>query len=150
MQIDLGIAMMNYGIAMEWDGQSDTRPDWMRQNSFVPCDCEKCFFCLNGLTNGIAHKSKKRKVTINYAGSRITTDKCTTKRMNFGMKNSDYCRMCYRKQDDSLSSVAKKDRCKTSILGCPQCHEPICKACWEEGYDRHAGKKPKDFAEAKK
>ena len=45
-QIDLGIGLLNYAIAKEWDGKSEKRPDWMRKVDFVPCDCEKCFFCL--------------------------------------------------------------------------------------------------------
>ena len=44
-QIDLGIALMNYGISLDWDGDMNTqRPRWMRRAEFVPCDCEKCFF----------------------------------------------------------------------------------------------------------
>ena len=95
-QIDLGIALLNYGIGLDWDGiKVSLKPHWMRQLEFVPCDCEKCFFCLKGLTTGIAHK-KNERVKIEYTcGSRRHTKKCTTERVK--LKNySDYCRMCLR------------------------------------------------------
>jgi hypothetical protein len=67
-QIDLGINLMNYGIGLEWDGKSENRPNFMPKGSLVPCDCDKCFFCVNGLTNGITHsQSKKARVTVEYA-----------------------------------------------------------------------------------
>eukprot|EP00956_Cyclotella_meneghiniana_P002128 scaffold2418_cov58-Cyclotella_meneghiniana.AAC.2 len=32
-QVDLGIALMNYGIGLDWDGDKDSqRPSWMRQS----------------------------------------------------------------------------------------------------------------------
>ena len=66
-QIDLGIALLNYGIGLDWDDTKvSPKPRWTRQSEFVPCDCEKCFFCLKGLTTGIAHK-KNERVTIEYA-----------------------------------------------------------------------------------
>ena len=97
-QIDLGIALLNYGVGLDWDGKSE-RPDWMPGKDFKPCDCEKCFFCLNGLTNGIAHPpTKKRKVVVEYAcGTRLTTNKCTNERVNILGK-------CYRKQDSEMGS----------------------------------------------
>ena len=78
-QIDLGIALLNYGTGLDWDGTKVApNPRWMRQSEFVPCDCEKCFFYLKGLTTSAAHK-KNERVTIEYAcGSRRRTKKCTT------------------------------------------------------------------------
>ena len=65
-QIYLGMALLNHAISMDWDTE-DSRPRWMRQTDFVPCNCEMCFFCLRGLTNGIEPKSgKKLKVVIEY------------------------------------------------------------------------------------
>ena len=43
-QIDLALSLMNYGIGLQWDGESAERPNFMRQDPFVPCDCGKCFF----------------------------------------------------------------------------------------------------------
>ena len=100
----------------------------------MPCDCEKCFFCLHGLTTGIAHP-KNERVTIEHAcGSRHHTNKCSTERVLLKKKNGDdmvnsvYCRMCYRKQyNDEIETEVKKSRCLKSKFGCVQCKEPICK-----------------------
>ena len=76
---------MNYGISLDWDGESK-RPDWMQEVEFVLCDCEKCYFCLNGHTNGIGHNEKKRKVTVQYkCGKRATTEDCTAIKVSLGM-----------------------------------------------------------------
>ncbi len=37
-QIDLALSVVNYGFGLQWDGESDERPKFMRQNHFVPCD----------------------------------------------------------------------------------------------------------------
>ena len=39
---------------MEWQDLSDDsqRPKWMRQGTFKPCSCQKCFFCEYNLTTG--------------------------------------------------------------------------------------------------
>ena len=63
-QIDLGFALHNHAISSAWTNLDGQRPDWIRQASFLPCDCEKCFFCLNKLTNGIGHLKKRKAVTI--------------------------------------------------------------------------------------
>jgi hypothetical protein len=140
-QIDLALSVMNYGIGLQWDGELDKRPNFMRQNHFVPCDCNKCFFCLNGITTGIAHPpTKKAKVTVECkCGTRVTTNKCTNVWVSLGLSSGKYCRMCYRKQlTTELSSKDRQQRCRTSAMGCLICKEPICKECWKEGYDKHA------------
>jgi hypothetical protein len=45
-QIDLGIALLNHGIGLDWDG--DKRPDYIRVGELVPCNCKKRYFCING------------------------------------------------------------------------------------------------------
>jgi hypothetical protein len=135
-------------MALDWTGMviRSQWPRWMRQSEFVPCDCEKCFFCLHGLTTGIAHP-KNERVTIEYAcGSRRRTNKCSTERVLLKKKNGDdmvnsvYCRMCYRKQDnDEIETEVKKSRCRKSKFGCVQCKEPICDSCWPK-YDKHKTK----------
>jgi hypothetical protein len=47
-QIDLGIALMNNGISLEWNDTTQTRPNFIRQTAFVPCDCRKCFLVQYG------------------------------------------------------------------------------------------------------
>jgi hypothetical protein len=48
-QIDLALSLMNYEIGRQWDGESAERPNFMRQDPLVPCDCGKYFICLNGI-----------------------------------------------------------------------------------------------------
>ena len=98
--------------------------------SVFPCECTKCYFCLNGFTTGIAHKSKKRKLVLHLkSGETIQTDKCAERPADIG-KGSDYCKMCYRKQLSAthangkpLNAQEKRMKCKSSRLGCPQ---PSC------------------------
>jgi hypothetical protein len=45
-QIDLAIDLMNYGISCEWDGVSKERPSFIPKGHLVPCECNKCFFCV--------------------------------------------------------------------------------------------------------
>jgi hypothetical protein len=68
-------------------GGPPTRLSFMPNSSFTPCECNKCFFCKNGLTNRIAHQASKKpkvaKVTMEYkCGTRVTTNECTTERVN--------------------------------------------------------------------
>jgi hypothetical protein len=140
-QIDLALSVMNYGIGLQWDGESDERPNFMRQNHFVPCNCNKCFFCLSGITTGIAHPpTKKAKITVDYkCGTPVTTNKCTDVQVSLGMQSGIYCHMCYRKQlTTELSAKERKKTCRTSAMGCAICKESICKECWKEGSDKHA------------
>ena len=49
-QIDLAIDIMNYALSLDWDGNPDNRPDYVREDAFNPCDCKTCLFCVHGLT----------------------------------------------------------------------------------------------------
>jgi hypothetical protein len=112
----------------------------MRQDPFVPCDCGKCFFCLNGITIGIGHQSsKKAKVTVEFkCGTCLKTNKCIADRVSLGMKLGGYCRMCYQKQAcTDLKANNRIPRCRTSAIECAVCKEPICKECRKEGYNKH-------------
>ena len=138
-QIDLAIDLINYGLALDWDGGKE-RPSYMRQSvPFVPCDCKKCLFCKHGHTGKIAGVDRKtKKAVFHYqCGGRMVTEGCTDKRVNLMGKSGGYCRMCYRNGDPSLTSAQKRKLCKSSALGCQQCREPICSSCWGQGYDRH-------------
>ena len=136
-QIDLAISLINYAIALDWDG-GDDRPSYMRKDAFEPCNCKKCIFCTNGHTGVIRGVDmKKRKSVFHYqCGGRLVSEGCTTERVNLNTGNQ-YCRMCYRLQDTAVPSEQRKKNCHRSRLGCRQCQEPICKSCWEKGYDKH-------------
>ena len=116
-QIDLGISPINYGISLDWDGESK-KLHWIRQIDFVPCDCEKCYFWLNRHTTGINHKMKRKKiVTEHKCWMRVTSEDCTEKCVS--LKHlSGYCRMYYRKQDEILINKCKRRLYNTSSMGC--------------------------------
>ena len=125
-QIDLGIALLN--AAIEYDlahkdalGYSGEYPNWMKQGSLDPCECGMCYFCINRLTNGIAHKDTvKRKVA---KKNKKEVVECSDVREGLmkadgtPLTYSDYCRMCYRKLDGAmkddkpLTAKEKKKKC---------------------------------------
>ena len=136
-QIDLGLDLMNFGISLDWVGQE--RPEYVRQRGWTPCDCKKCFFCLNGHTNGIMHagKQKRAKVVVNYkCGKRMRTQQCVKDGVDLD-KGCSYCKMCYRNSKEE-TAAKKRKASRSSRMGCPICQEHICTPCWESGYDRHA------------
>ena len=53
--IDLGIALMIYGINTEWKDTTEMWPNFIRQTVFIPCNCDKGFIFVNDLTNRNAH-----------------------------------------------------------------------------------------------
>jgi len=136
LQIDLGIAILNHAIALDWDG--DKHSDYIRTGDFCPCDCKKCYFCINSHTTGIAHAGKKRAAekVVYKCGTQAKTNKCSTVRVNLG-KGSAYCKMCYRKVGDKGTAPKRKKKCNSSYLGCIICKETICVSCWKSGYDLH-------------
>ncbi len=134
-QVDLGIVLVNHAIKAEWTDLDKPRPKWMRQAQLLPCECNKCFFCVNKLTNGIHHK-ESLKVIVYHSKGKYKTNKCTEERIALWSSGS-YCRQCYRNMPKGMDSKEKRRSCKTSKMGCPSCWEPICNACWENGYDQH-------------
>lgn len=97
LQIDPGIEITNYAIKNEWSDLSGPCPDWMPQTAWIPCECKKYFFCLNGLTSGIAHKTRTTVTTfVQHDNTRVKTKGCTDERVNLERGNQ-HCRQCYRK-----------------------------------------------------
>jgi hypothetical protein len=133
-QVELGIALLNCAIEMDWNGVGP-KPAWMRQTVLVPCDCKMCYFCLKGLTNGVAHKQQSQTVIHYKCGKRLRVRGCTDIRVRV-RNNKDYCRRCYRNHPgvdsdgNKMNAKAKKNECASSYLGCGACLEPICEACW--------------------
>ena len=51
-------------------------------------------------------------------------------------KAGRYCHQCYDNQPFQFSSAEKRKKCNRSIKkGSPACNQPICKECWNAGYD---------------
>ena len=133
-QIELGIALLNRAIELDWNGVGK-KPGWMRQTTLVPCDCKMCYFCLNGFTNGIAHKKQNQTVIHYKCGKRLRVRGCTSVRVR--VRNSgEYCRQCYKNHSgidedgNKLNKSQKKKQCNKSYLGCGSCLQPICESCW--------------------
>jgi hypothetical protein len=97
-QIDLGIPLLNHALTNKWKNfEGDPPPDWTRKIDWIPCNCEKCFFCLNGLTNGIAHKKCKVATTfVQHDNTWTVLNGCTDKCVDL-KKGGGYCKMCYQK-----------------------------------------------------
>mmetsp|Transcript_30013 Transcript_30013/g.63169 ORF Transcript_30013/g.63169 Transcript_30013/m.63169 type:complete len:156 (+) Transcript_30013:133-600(+) len=136
-QICLGMDLLNTAIEMGWEDRSKLPQNWMRQGPLVPCNCKEYFFCLNGYTNGIHHKPKQKVIIHHPDGSKTKTQDCTEIQVRL-WDSSSYCAQCYRNiKGDALSTKKKKILCRKSTMGCPSCMEPICKPCWDNGYDQH-------------
>ena len=153
-QIDLGISLIKKGIEYDLEhkaqlGYTGDYPNWMRLGALEPCDCEQCFFCVNGLTNGIAHKDTvKRKPAKKYKKEVV---ECSEDRVRLTKEDgtpwtsSDYCRVCNRNSNKPKGvsfAIWKKDLTK-SMLGCAQCNEPVCEECWKTYNHPKAAKKQK-------
>ena len=116
----------------------------MRQTAWVPCNCQECYFCINGLTTGIDHKKRKERVSVVYAqkNKRVKMTTCAdvavrVKLAKYAKGRGRYCGMCYRNQPGKCSATKKK-KCRRSYMGCPFCEEPVCKSCWNN-YDHNPG-----------
>jgi hypothetical protein len=90
----------------------------MPKSYLVPCECNKCFCCVKGLTNNIIHQlSTKAKVTVEYAcGMGVTMNKCTSKQVKLGMLLGSYCWMWYRKL--VIMELTPTERKKTAEPHC--------------------------------
>ena len=132
-QIDLGLSLMEHGIRMDWNAPYDetAKPRWMRQHEYVACNCNTCFFCKERKTTGI--QSWPRTGTPSNKRKEPT---CDGERIDLGKSGGKYCRACYRKRRNTHSKIetsgASKSKCENSRLGCSNCQEPICDACWED------------------
>ena len=43
-QVDLGMSIINYATEQDWSDLDKPQPNWMRQKTWLPCNCSKCFF----------------------------------------------------------------------------------------------------------
>jgi len=135
-QIALALELMIYAIELDWkDGYNENeKPRWMRQSSYIPCGCKRCFFCINRKTSGVHHDKSTIVMTSPGSGKKRKRGvRCTYHRFPLARLKGrgSYCRQCYRK----MKGKNKRSKCKHSRMGCPACDEPICTDCWKNGYD---------------
>jgi hypothetical protein len=129
-QMDLGLALISYGIGMDWEEgfDEDKKPPYMRKSNYVPCGCKRCFFCKNGKTQGVDHKRAGRSLK--------QAKKCPEKRTSL-VRKSRYCKSCYSKiREEKGTSIGKaeiKKKCNYSSMGCSVCEVRVCKECWSQG-----------------
>ena len=111
-QIDLGLALIEKGICMDWPAPYDEKdkPARMRQTEYVPCHCQRCFFCKAGKTTGIAHKAH----CYNQNHSSPKKGRCSCKRENI-VDTARACKLC---------------RHHKTRMGCSTCRETVCTFCW--------------------
>ena len=149
-QIDLGLALMEYGVKEDWKDITDkeSQPKWMRRMNLKPCACGCCFHCKNGFTQGIYHKHKGRGKNKTQTGFKTPQAKrmkatCTDERVRIS-GGCRYCAVCYRTYDNygssTVTSAQKKRDCRNSTKGCAKCMEPVCKPCWAT-YDHYPSNK---------
>ena len=99
------------------DRTKEPRPEWMHKSDFIPSDCYKFCFCINNLTTGIQHKTRKvtKTVFIQHDNSRTVQKGCTTKRVN--LQRSGHIRKLCASEDEeiqAMNSKTKKKLCNTS------------------------------------
>jgi len=135
-QIDLAIAIIDYGIQQDWNNKEAAKPTWMRQSKVKPSESKKRFFCRNNETTGIFHDKSSIIMTSPQSGKKKKKNiKCTNVRVLLPSIYTSYCRQYYGILPETLSSSQKRRNCKNSRLGCALCQESICKQCWSEGYN---------------
>jgi len=49
--------LISYANELDWKDvyNENEKPRWMRQSSYIPYGCNRCFFCINGKTSGVHH-----------------------------------------------------------------------------------------------
>ena len=84
----------------------------MRQKPIKPCDCKICFFCKEGMTNGIYHargNSREKKTKSSSENNcKRKQGECSTIRESF--PDSRYCGMCYRKTVTAFPNMNTEQR----------------------------------------
>ena len=137
MQQELGIGLMEYGIRLDWGDDLDPakKPKWMRQTVLMPCNCNICFFCKQGLCNGIHHAPTEKQ----KAGRKPKAKVCSGKREKLD-KAQSYCVPCYQQRREEFPNESSSDA-KKSVpnprYGCVTCQKHVCKNCWDNNLFTH-------------
>jgi hypothetical protein len=148
-QIDLGMDVLNRGIKLSFGELEDgeERPDFMRKTPFVPCDCDECYHCMNGHTNGIAHADR---MIVEYGDSsgnkrKHVVTECDEERMSIErLQKGQKCQVCMDALKISHPQLKYGDRrnlARTSTKGCRLCDQPVCEICWPNYEHRHKKRK---------
>jgi Transposase IS4 len=137
-QKDLAQKVIEYGIRLDWTDVTDenAKPAYMRNMAYVPCDCKTCFFCIEGLTHGVDHRSRGHQATIEVGT-------CPNNRTIIA-NSPGRCRLCYqqlRLEHPDWTVERAKSKCHKTRMGCCKCQVIICETCWPSfGHDLEAKK----------
>jgi hypothetical protein len=151
-QLDVGLALIERGIMMDCPNIADLkdkskRPAYMRKTAFVPCGCQKCFFCKNGFTRGATHKPPpgmpRFRVKLgppSPAKPPIEPNKHSRKRVVI-KKHVDWCKVCMEREkkshpDMSQDALRGTGRIRKTRHGCLECASGrgtiVCEPCWSK------------------
>ena len=110
-QMDLGKSLISYGLEMDWEEgfDEDVKPSYVRKEKYVPCGCQRCFFCKNGKTYGVGHRTVRQSPT-------KQANECPEERTEL-RAHGRRCKSC---------------NVKYSRLGCLVCSVIVCKECWHQ------------------
>lgn len=128
-QLDLAQWLAASGIEQDWGVEREReRPKYMRSVNAVPCGCGTCYFCVAGITTGVAHRLGNRQREHDAALAAQTTHKWVS-------CSSNKCGWCVdervRKYSESPTSARKKVVTYSTFTcsACDSLHRPICKTC---------------------
>ena len=128
LQMDVAHRMVNLGIRRDCPTANADRPSWMRQKQtgLHPCDCGVCFFCEEGLTNGVLHRPfghtarsgrKSRPCKMIKLGKR--KGKCSGCHSRLAGHKRDHPDEC---TGDTWTTVGMKQRCGKGMWKCRSCN----------------------------
>ena len=132
--MDLGLALMNAGISRDWkdpktNRKVSDRPLYVRKHDWIPCDCKRCFFCLNKMTCGVTHPNRGvKKQPMSHERPACSP------RMKIG-KSSQHCEICVAEHSSAnpdMSQRAVRKLCKQTYLGCMTCKAYVCDKHWSK------------------
>ena len=144
-------AIATCALEMEWGSTEAERaarpkPSWMRQQATLPCACGTCFFCKQGITNGVTHwgghartaavstaaasavaETKKRKRS---RKEEVDRNHAKHKKPKALVPKADACQICYHTSTAASWKQRKKQAVRTR-QGCVGCGNVlVCEECW--------------------
>ena len=134
-QIDLGLALMEEGIRVDWEDTDDPamQPAWMRQHQLFPCSCLRCFFCKKEREqqNSDEEASATSSRNSNHGPRRVPHGH-DHRRQFIG--KSMTCRMCYgRLRRAGVEPLEARSKRRRTDKGCRECGNGgyrVCETCW--------------------
>ena len=133
-QMDLGLALMNAGISRDWkdpktNNKVSDRLLYVRKHDWIPCDCKRCFFCLNKMTCGVAHPNRGIKKQ-----PKSHERPACSPRMKLS-KTTQCCEICVAEKASENPNLGQREvrkLRKTTYMGCLTCRSYVCGQHWSK------------------